>query len=129
MTTIQNLVVFILQLTSTYLLLKRRVSKQKISPNTTSQTRSSNERKSQIKRKIESRLFINSLVLFILMTIKTISYVMSVLQLEIFGVDCLTLYTYSADIFTLINPFLLLFVSDIVREMFLLFLTGKKYQL
>lgn len=132
MTTIQNFIAFILQIFTSILIFKRRM-RVGAQTNPTSQVTSKNDniskRQKKAKKKIESKLFLNSLVLFLLMTLKTIAYLMAIFQISFWNITSGTLYNYSADIFSLINPFLLLFISDAVRKMFGQFLKCQKYTL
>jgi hypothetical protein len=70
----------------------------------------------QLNARVEVKLVLNSLSQFIVMTFKNLFYLAYALNWST-GVDNYEIVTLLSDIFTLINPYLLFFTSDIVRDM------------
>jgi hypothetical protein len=72
-------------------------------------------------------MLINSLVLVIVMTAKTVSYAQLAFQFDIFAIPSGSMQHMWADVFSMINPLLLLTVSPTVRSMLVLFVLGRKF--
>lgn len=84
---------------------------------------------SKVRANVEYKMIINSFMLFILMSIITITYFF--FSFDLAG-DLMVNYflnCISIDMFTLINPLFLFALSSSVRKMFFLFLKGQKYSL
>lgn len=89
-----------------------------------------NQKVSKIKASIEVKMVINSLILYILMILIAISWVLGAYGIgRDWAFDSLYLHLYSADFFNLINPLLLVLLSDTVRKMFMRFLQCQKYHI
>ena len=82
---------------------------------------------SSISKRVEVRMSINSLILVLIMTIKTVSYAQLAFRFDIFGISGNLMQYVSADIFSMINPLLLLAVSATVRSMLAQFVRGRKF--
>ena len=83
---------------------------------------------SRIAKMVELRMFINSLILVIVMAMKCVSYAQFTFNFSVFGIPVASVYNVSADLFSMINPLLLLAVSATVRSMLVQFLRGRKFQ-
>ena len=80
-----------------------------------------------ISKTVEVRMSINSIILVVIMTLKTVSYAQLGFRFTIFGISGGITQTVSADIFSMINPLLLLAVSATVRSMLAQFVRGRKF--
>lgn len=83
---------------------------------------------SSLAKMIEWRMSINLLILVIVMAMKSVSYAQFAFGFSVLGISGSSVYNVSADLFSIINPLLLLSVSATVRSMFAQFLRGHKFQ-
>lgn len=127
----------IFQILSIYVVVKRRNS---IAGNHTSSMRNvnsseQNENKHETfqkqmkkaERKLEHRMYFNTLIIFIIMLFKSCTYLINSFGIQIFNFTAYEIYCFSGDLFSMMNPIILIFLSKNIRVMLIQFLTLKKY--
>lgn len=87
------------------------------------------KRLTAIAKVVELKMYLNSTILVAVMPAKGISYAQLTFDFSIFGISGSTMQVVSADIFSMINPVLLLAISSTVHTMTVQFSLGHKFQL
>jgi hypothetical protein len=112
---------------NTIIIILQRVAPSKTT--TFASVAATNQKKlSKIKASVELKLFINSLVIFLVMVVKASLFMRGSYGLDdLFNISFTTLNYYVSDLFSLSSPFILVCTSDIARSAMFSALKGKRY--
>jgi cation transport ATPase len=78
---------------------------------------SQQKRLSKIKANVEIKMFINTIIIFLAMSIRAFAFIRSNIGLnDFYGISSYTFNMFSTDFFSLCSPIVLVASSDIVRS-------------